>query len=249
MIEFNLDHAPTPDPRLSPFGVRTMKVRVTSDAGAPALRIRPKGVRPADTQAGIFRAFDPSRALVFLLDYRAVSLVVLGGVFLAVTGAEALYADMGHLGRRPIQIAWIVVVFPALVLNYLGQGAFLLAHPDALHNPFFRMVPDWALVPLIGIATIVTVIASQATISGAYSVARQAVQLGLLPRLNFTHTSESEHGQVYAPQVNILLYVGVFALVAGFRSSSNLASAYGISVNAAMIIDGVMGTVLFWRCS
>jgi KUP system potassium uptake protein len=163
-------------------------------------------------------------------------------VFLAVTGAEALYADMGHFGARPIRLAWFAFVFPALTLNYLGQGALLLADPSAVRNPFYLMVPSWALLPLVLLATLATVIASQAVISGAFSLARQCVQLGFLPRLEIRHTSEHEIGQIYAPQVNWMLMAGVIALVVGFRDSSSLASAYGIAVTGTMAIDGI----LFW---
>ncbi len=143
-----------------------------------------------------------------------IGLVTLGAVFLAVTGAEALYADLGHFGRAPIQTAWLVVVLPALALNYLGQGALVLANPKAIENPFFLMYPDWALLPMVGLATAATVIASQAVITGAYSLTQQAIQLGLLPRLEIRHTSATQVGQIYMPRVNVLLLMGVLLLVA-----------------------------------
>ncbi|MBP6693186.1 MAG: KUP/HAK/KT family potassium transporter, partial [Xanthomonadales bacterium] len=159
---------------------------------------------------------------------------------LAVTGAEALYADMGHFGRKPIQRAWLWFVFPALVLNYFGQGALLLGHPSAASNPFYRLVPSWALVPMIVLATAATVIASQAVISGAFSIARQGMQLGFLPRLAVVHTSESTIGQVYVPMINRLLLLVIIGLVLGFGSSSALASAYGVSVTGTMLITSVL---------
>ena len=190
----------------------------------------------------VLAALDPRHAARFVATDPVVAFVTLGAVFLAVTGAEALYADMGHFGARPIRLAWFAFVFPALTLNYLGQGALLLADPAAVRNPFYLMVPSWALLPLVLLATAATVIASQAVISGAFSLARQCVQLGFLPRLETRHTSEHEIGQIYAPQVNWMLMAGVIALVVGFRSSSSLASAYGIAVTGTMAIDGI----LFW---
>jgi KUP system potassium uptake protein len=193
-------------------------------------------------QPGILLALDPRHALRFLAGDPLEAFVVLGAVFLAVTGAEALYADMGHFGARPIRLAWFVLVFPALTLNYLGQGALLLADPAAIRNPFYLMAPAALLAPLIVLATLATVIAAQAVISGAFSLARQSVQLGFLPRLELRHTSEHEIGQIYAPFVNWVLMVGVIALVVGFRTSSALASAYGIAVSGTMAIDAQ----LFW---
>ena len=190
----------------------------------------------------VLAAIDPRYAARFLVSDPVVAFVTLGAVFLAVTGAEALYADMGHFGARPIRLAWFAFVFPALTLNYLGQGALLLADPSAVRNPFYLMVPSWALLPLVLLATLATVIASQAVISGAFSLARQCVQLGFLPRLEIRHTSEHEIGQIYAPQVNWMLMAGVIALVVGFRDSSSLASAYGIAVTGTMAIDAI----LFW---
>ena len=172
---------------------------------------------------------------------------MLGLVFLAVTGAEALYADLGHFGRKPIQVAWFTLILPALLLNYYGQGALVLAHPDALANPFYLLYPDWALIPMVILATLATIIASQAVITGAFSLTRQAIQLGLLPRLGITHTSETMSGQIYLPRINWMLLVGVLLVVFAFRSSSNLASAYGVSVTAAMVIDTLLAFFVVWR--
>jgi KUP system potassium uptake protein len=163
------------------------------------------------------------------------SLVILGSVFLVVTGAEALYADLGHFGRRPIALAWHSVVFPSLLLNYLGQGALVLRDPATHENPFFHMVPGWLLWPLIALATIATVIASQALISGAFSLTMQGVQMGYVPFINIRHTSHEEHGQIYIPQINTLLALGCIALVIGFKNSDALASAYGIAVTLTML--------------
>jgi KUP system potassium uptake protein len=171
----------------------------------------------------------------------------MGSVFLAVTGAEALYADMGHFGRRPIRIAWNLVVFPALMLCYLGQGALVLSDRETVENPFFLLAPDWALLPLVILATFATVIASQAVISGAYSMARQAVQMGLLPRLEVQHTSDRQVGQIFMPQVNRLLCLGVVVLVLAFGNSSALASAYGIAVTGTMVITTLLGGIVFSR--
>lgn len=192
---------------------------------------------------GILVAFDPLHGLGFLGEHGMVGVLVLGAVFLAVTGAEALYADLGHFGRAPIQLAWFGLVFPALSLNYLGQGALVLAHPDALANPFFMLVPGWLLPPLVVLATAATLIASQAVITGAFSMAHQAVQLGLLPRLQIVHTSSRLSGQIYMPRLNWMLLAGVVALVVLFGSSSNLASAYGIAVSATMLIDTVLAFI------
>jgi KUP system potassium uptake protein len=195
----------------------------------------------------ILLAFNPYYAVVFLVGHGFIGLVTLGAVFLAVTGAEALYADLGHFGRKPIQAAWLGLVLPSLALNYLGQGALVLTDPRALANPFFLLYPDWALLPMVALATVATVIASQAVISGAYSLSQQAIQLGLLPRLEIRHTSEEFYGQIYAPRVNALLLVGVLMLVALFRSSSALASAYGIAVSGTMVVTGMMAIVVVWK--
>mgnify|MGYP005993305899 CR=1 FL=1 len=195
----------------------------------------------------VLAALNPVHALGFLVENGLASLIVLGSVFLAVTGGEALYADMGHFGRRPIRIAWGLLVFPALTLSYLGQGAMVLAHPETAHNPFFLMAPGWALLPLVLLATAATVIASQAVISGAFSMMQQATQMGLLPRLEIQHTSETQYGQIYLPKVNLILAVGVILLVLAFGSSSDLAAAYGIAVTGDMVITSVLAFVLFYR--
>jgi KUP system potassium uptake protein len=198
----------------------------------------------------ILRALSPSYAVTFFTDHPGTAFIALGSVVLAVTGAEALYADMGHFGRSPIRRAWFLFVFPALTLNYLGQGALILGSKKAIENPFFLLMPHWARLPTVILATVATVIASQAVISGAFSVTRQAVQLGFLPRLVITHTSHEEEGQVYAPGINRLLFVAVVALVIGFGSSQNLASAYGIAVTGTLAIDTLLFFVvvrMLWR--
>jgi KUP system potassium uptake protein len=192
----------------------------------------------------ILIAINPLYGIEFLLENKAMSLVAMGNVVLAVTGAEALYADMGHFGRKPISRAWFAFVLPALVLNYFGQGALILAEPEAAKNPFFLSAPDWALLPLVGLATVATVIASQAVISGAFSVTRQAMQLGFVPRMEVQHTSEKEQGQIYLPAVNWGLMVAVMILVLGFKSSNNLAAAYGIAVTGDMVITSILATVV-----
>lgn len=188
----------------------------------------------------VLHAVNPIHALGFLNSHGAIGLVTLGAVFLAVTGAEALYADLGHFGKNPIKYAWLVIVLPSLTLNYLGQGSLVLSNPAAMENPFFFMVPEWALLPLVGIATAASIIASQAVITGAYSMARQAVQLGFLPRMSVSFTSYSSAGQIYMPQVNWLLLIGVTALVLAFRSSSALATAYGIAVTGTMVVTAIL---------
>ena len=195
----------------------------------------------------ILKALNPGHAVGFLLTEGWASFIVLGSVFLAVTGGEALYADMGHFGRRPIRLAWVGLVFPALTLSYLGQGALVLAHPEAAENPFFLMAPDWALLPLVVLATAATIIASQAVISGAFSMVQQAVQMGLLPRLEIQHTSDTQYGQIYLPRINFILGVGVVVLVVAFGSSTNLASAYGIAVTGDMVITTILAFVLFYK--
>ena len=195
----------------------------------------------------IFQAVNPYFGIHMLVQRPGLALLVFGGIFLAVTGGEALYADMGHFGKSSIRLAWLSVVFPGLILNYLGQGAFVISNPQAIENPFFLMVPTWALVPLVVLATLVTVIASQAVITGAFSIAQQAISLGLLPRMNITHTSETEHGQIYIGQINWLVLLGVLLLVMVFQSSSNLASAYGIAVNVAMIVNNALAIIYFWN--
>jgi KUP system potassium uptake protein len=205
------------------------------------------GVAHVAATPEILLAFNPFHAVTFLLGHGVIGLLTLGAVFLAVTGAEALYADLGHFGRAPIQIAWLILVLPSLALNYLGQGALVLGDPKALENPFFLLYPDWALLPMVVLSTVATVIASQAVISGAYSLSQQAIQLGLLPRLEIRHTSEAHYGQIYVSRVNSLLLVGVLLLVALFRSSSALASAYGIAVSGTMVVTGIMAIVVVWR--
>jgi KUP system potassium uptake protein len=195
----------------------------------------------------VLNAFNPWYAAVFLMEHGHAGLIALGAVFLAVTGAEALYADLGHFGRRPIRLAWFALVLPALALNYLGQGALVLAQPETAANPFYLMVPPWALVPMVLLATLATVIASQAVITGAFSLSRQAVQLGLLPRLEVRHTSEAHAGQIYVPQVNMMLFLGVVFLVVMFGSSGALASAYGIAVTGTMVVTVLMAFVVVWK--
>jgi KUP system potassium uptake protein len=199
---------------------------------------------------GILRALSPTYAAGFLSEHGGTAFIALGSVVLTVTGAEALYADMGHFGRRPIRRAWFGLVFPALLIQYMGQGALVLRDPAAVANPFFLLVPHWARIPIVVLATFATVIASQAVISGAFSVTRQAIQLGFLPRLTIRHTSRQEIGQVYAPAVNWGIFAAVVALVLGFRSSQHLASAYGIAVTGTLTIDTVLFFVvvhLVWR--
>jgi KUP system potassium uptake protein len=188
----------------------------------------------------ILRALDPSYAVAFVTSHGYASFIVLGSVLLAVTGAEALYADMGHFGKRAIRIAWFAVVAPCLVLNYFGQGALLLTTPGALSNPFYLAYPAWALYPMVVLATAATVIASQATISGAYSMTQQAVQLGYLPRMAVRHTSAKTMGQIYVPAVNWILLAAVAAAVLGFGSSTRLASAYGVSVMGTMLVTSFL---------
>ncbi|WP_246661491.1 MULTISPECIES: potassium transporter Kup [unclassified Tardiphaga] len=196
----------------------------------------------------VLAALNPLYGFNFLLNHGHAGLLALGAVFLTVTGAEALYADMGHFGRKPIQMAWLFVVFPALILNYLGQGALLLLHPEKLENPFFLLFPDWALLPMVVLATMATIIASQAVISGAFSLTQQAIQLGLLPRMEIRKTSETEKGQIYIPRVNWLLLIAVLYLVFAFKTSSALASAYGIAVTGTMVITSVMAFFVMWKC-
>jgi len=195
----------------------------------------------------ILYAFNPVHGVRFLLSHGFLGFTVLGSVFLAVTGAEALYADMGHFGRRPIQLAWLFFVLPALTLNYLGQGALVLSQPEAVANPFFLLAPTWALLPLVILSTVATVIASQAVITGAFSIARQAIQLGLLPRMEIQHKSEMQEGQIFIPRINRLLLIGVLGLVFVFRSSSSLASAYGIAVTGTMVTTTALAFVVVWK--
>ncbi len=205
------------------------------------------GIFHISDDPSVLAAINPWYAIQFLLSHGTIGLVTLGAVFLAVTGGEALYADLGHFGRKPIQAGWLYVVLPALLLNYFGQGALVLSHPETIENSFYRMVPEVLLLPLVALATAATVIASQAVITGAYSLTRQAVQLGLLPRFEVRYTSETHAGQIYLPRVNRLLLIGVLLLVMLFRTSSGLASAYGIAVSTTMVTDGIMGFVVIWK--
>ncbi|HEX5611087.1 MAG TPA: potassium transporter Kup [Burkholderiales bacterium] len=198
------------------------------------------GIHGIAKYPGIVEALNPLHALWFLGAHTAASFVVLGAIVLAVTGAEALYADMGHFGKGPVRIAWFGLVAPALVLNYFGQGALLIAEPAAVKNPFYLLLPAWALYPMVALATAATVIASQATISGAYSITKQAIQLGFLPRVSVIQTSARERGQIYIPGINWVLLAAVLGAVVGFGSSSKLASAYGVAVTATMLVDTLL---------
>ena len=202
------------------------------------------GIYNIAANPGVFRALSPAYGLGFLIENRSLAIVAMGAVVLSVTGAEALYADMGHFGSRPIRQAWFGFVLPSLILNYFGQGALLLAKPAALDNPFYRLAPQWMLYPLVGLATVATVIASQAVISGAFSISRQAMQLGFLPRMEVKFTSEKAQGQVYLPGVNWGLFLAVVILVLGFQSTNNLAAAYGIAVTGDMVITSVLATII-----
>src|SRR5512143_94189 len=216
-----------------------MVVWFVSIAIAGALHIR-------DDPTVLF-AINPFYGVNFLIHHGTIGLVTLGAVFLVVTGGEALYADLGHFGRKPIQSAWLCLVLPALLINYFGQGAKVLADPAAIENPFYRLVPEALLLPMVVLATAATVIASQAVITGAYSLVHQAIQLGLLPRLAILHTSASHVGQIYIPRVTVSLLVGVLLLVGLFRTSSALASAYGIAVATTMVVDGLLAFIMIWK--
>lgn len=208
------------------------------------------GVGRLVSHPAILRALSPHYAIEFFASHPGIAFISLGSVVLTVTGAEALYADMGHFGRAPISRAWFFVVFPALTLNYMGQGSLIIAHPDTISSPFYLLLPGWSRVPMVFLATLATLIASQAVISGAFSVTRQAVQLGFLPRVAIRHTSDSAIGQVYVPAVNWGLFAAVLALVVGFGSSAKLATAYGIAVTGTLLIDSVLFLVvarLLWR--
>jgi KUP system potassium uptake protein len=196
----------------------------------------------------VLAAINPYYGLAFLASHKLIAFVTLGAVFLAVTGAEALYADLGHFGRKPIQAAWYGVVFPALALNYFGQGALVLSQPSARENPFFLLFPEWALLPIVILATAATVIASQAVISGTYSLTRQAIQLGLLPRMRILFTSETTTGQIYMPRINWLLFAAVVVLTLVFGSSANLAVAYGIAISATMVVDAALAITVLRYC-
>ena len=196
----------------------------------------------------VLLAVSPSYAVSLCLEYKFLAFIVLGAVVLCVTGAEALYADMGHFGSRPIRLAWVYFVLPSLVLNYFGQGALVLSDPTAIENPFFLLGPEWMRVPMVLLATAATVIASQAMISGAYTMARQGVQLGYLPRLTVRHTSVTEEGQIYLPQVNAAMLAGVLILVLAFKDSEHLAAAYGIAVTGTFLCTSVLAAVVFrWQ--
>lgn len=210
------------------------------------------GLRHIMDGPAILAAFNPWYGISFLLQHGSAALPVLGSVFLAITGAEALYADMGHFGRRPIRLAWVTLVFPSLALSYLGQGAMVLADPTKASNPFFLMAPEWALPGLVAFATVATIIASQAVLTGAFSVAHQAVQLGLLPRMQVRHTSATQQGQIYLPQLNTILMICVIMLVLSFGSSARLATAYGIAVTGEMIMTTLLALIVYhylWKWS
>jgi KUP system potassium uptake protein len=211
------------------------------------LAVAAAGLLHISDDPGVFLAINPYYAATFLASHGFIGLVTLGAVFLAVTGGEALYADLGHFGRKPIQTAWFALVLPALVINYFGQGALLLAHPEAIANPFYRLVPEMLLIPMVILATCATVIASQAVITGAYSLTYQAIQLGLLPRLAILHTSAAHFGQIYIPRVNTALLTGVLLLVFMFQTSSKLAHAYGVAVTTTMVVDGLLGFMVIWK--
>jgi KUP system potassium uptake protein len=202
------------------------------------------GTRQIVAHPHVLQAVNPRWGVAFLAGHGAVGFAILGVVFLVVTGAEALYADMGHFGRRPIRVAWLVVVLPALLLNYFGQGALLLARPGALERPLFAMAPEWFQVPLFVLAVLASMIASQAVISGTFSLTRQAIQLGYCPRMRVVHTSAEEIGQIYIPEVNWMLMVLTLGLVLGFRSSSQLATAYGVAVTTTMLITTLLFCVV-----
>ncbi len=210
------------------------------------------GITQIVRNPSVLAALQPAYGVDFIFAYPIAGFLVLGAVFLAVTGGEALYADMGHFGKRPIRIGWLLLVFPALMLNYFGQAAFVLLEPSAIGNPFFRMLPEWSKLPMVILATCASIIASQAVITGAFSVTRAAIQLGYVPRLKILHTSERAIGQIYMPFVNWILFVAVCLLVVGFQTSSALASAYGIAVAATMVIEGLLAAFvarLLWKWS
>nr|WP_258045694.1 potassium transporter Kup [Mesorhizobium sp. NBSH29] len=212
------------------------------------LAIGGAGLYHISDDPSVLLAVNPYYAVAYLTTQHEVAFITVGAVFLAVTGAEALYVDLGHFGRRPIVAAWLAIVFPSLLLNYFGQGAFVMARGGTPRNPFFEMLPEWSLLPMVILATAATVIASQAVISGAYSLTRQAVQLSILPRFEIQHTSEMQSGQIYMPRVNMLLAIGVMVLVISFGESSALASAYGISVTGEMLVTTILlFVVMRWR--
>lgn len=198
------------------------------------------GVRGIISHPQVLQALNPIWALHFFAEYKQISFFALGAVVLAITGVEALYADMGHFGKLPIRVAWFSTVLPSLVLNYFGQGALLLQNPEAIKNPFFLLAPEWALIPMLILATLATVIASQAVISGVFSLTRQAVRLGYLPPMRIIYTSEKESGQIYIPRVNWLLFFTVVIIIFNFKHSSNLAAAYGIAVTGTMVLTAIL---------
>lgn len=198
------------------------------------------GTKAIVSEPGVLRAISPYYALHFISEYGTSGLMILGTVFLAVTGGEALYADMGHFGRAPIQVGWLTIAMPALVLNYFGQGAILLSNPENISNPFYALTPPFLLYPMVVLSTIAAIIASQAIITGAFSLTRQAVMLGYLPRMRILHTSSAEIGQIYVPTINFLLMIATMGLVLGFGSSSNLAAAYGVAVTTTMLITTLL---------
>ena len=195
----------------------------------------------------VFHALNPIYGLSFVANNQMIGLITLGAVFLVITGSEALYAYLGHFGLRPIQAAWGLLVLPALLLNYFGQGALLLVNPAAIEDPFYRLAPEWMLLPIVALATLATAIASQAVITGAYSMTQQAIQLGLLPRFEIRHTSAQHYGQIYMPRVNITLLAGVLLLVLMFRTSSALAHAYVLAVAATTWVAGPLGLIVIWK--
>lgn len=208
------------------------------------------GVRSIAAAPEVLQALNPQWAIRFFFEYKTLSFFALGAVVLAITGVEALYADMGHFGKFPIRLAWFIVVLPALVLNYFGQGALLLRNPEAVKNPFFLLAPQWALIPLLILATLATIIASQAVISGVFSLTRQAVRLGYLPPMRIVHTSDMESGQIYIPAINWLLYVAVVIVIVSFKHSGDLAAAYGIAVTGTMVLTSILSctvAVKNWR--
>ncbi len=205
------------------------------------------GLMHISDSPSVLAAVNPLYAASFLMDHGRIGLATLGLVFLAVTGGEALYADLGHFGRKPIQTAWFFLVLPALLINYFGQGALVLADTRTIENPFYRLVPEGLLLPMVVLATLATIIASQAVITGAFSITQQAIQLGLIPRLAIRHTSEAQFGQIYIPRINITLLIGVLMLVLMFRTSGALASAYGIAVTTTMLVDGLLGFIVIWK--
>jgi KUP system potassium uptake protein len=234
------------------FSVQSRGTAMVATAFGPVmivwfLTLTVLGLSHISDDPGVLAALNPWYGVKFLLTHGTIGLVTLGAVFLVVTGGEALYADLGHFGRKPIQSAWLFFVLPALLINYFGQGALVLAHPETIEHPFYRMAPQWLLIPLVILAATATVIASQAVITGAFSIVRQAVQLGLLPRFEVRYTSATHAGQIYLPRVNLMLLIGVLLLVGLFRTSSGLAGAYGIAVSTTMVADAIMAFVVVWK--